>query len=105
MPPEFSDFKTKYQKNSVDNDWIHAKNMADLYIQLNNNTTYLKTQLTYQLDTMYHPLSMIQVPSQSTIKVPVSFAMSIPSHLQLELRPRSSLSLKGIALGTIDPDY
>lgn len=54
---------------------------------------------------MYHPLSMIQVPSQSTIKVPVGFAMSIPSHLQWELRPRSSLSLKGIALGTIDPDY
>ena len=50
---------------------------------------------------------MIQVPSQSTIKVPLGFAMSIPPHLQCELRPRSSLSLKGIniALGTIDPDY
>ena len=39
MPPEFSDLKTKYQKNSLDNDWIHAKNMADLYIQTHAELT------------------------------------------------------------------
>ena len=50
---------------------------------------------------------MLAVPSNLTVTVPLGFTMSYPDHLQCSIRPRSSLSLRGInvALGTIDPDY
>ena len=49
----------------------------------------------------------ISIPPASTVKVPLGFAIQVPSHLQCELRPRSGMSTKqiNIALGTIDPDY
>ena len=52
------------------------------------------------------PFMQTLQPNHAT-KVPLGFAMSFPTHLQCELRSRSSLALKGIhiALGTIDPDY
>ena len=50
---------------------------------------------------------MLAVPLNSTVTAPLGFTMSYPDHLQCSIRPRSSLSLRGInvALGTIDPDY
>ena len=49
----------------------------------------------------------VTIPANDTALVPLSFAMSFSNKLKCDLRPRSSLSLKGInvALGTIDPDY
>ena len=47
------------------------------------------------------------IPSHSIVRVPLGFAMSFPNNIQCQLRPRSSLSSKGIniSFGTIDPDY
>ena len=49
----------------------------------------------------------ITIAPNTSELVPLGFKMAFPSNLQCELRPRSSLSLKGInvSLGTIDPDY
>ena len=47
------------------------------------------------------------IPPNTTATIPLGSKMSFLSHLKCNLRPQSSLSLKGInvALGTIDPDY
>ena len=49
----------------------------------------------------------VTIPPNSTTLVPLGFSMSFPSHLKCDLRPRSSLSLRGltVSFGTIDPDY
>jgi dUTP pyrophosphatase len=47
------------------------------------------------------------ISPHTTTTVPLSFSMSYSLKLKCDLRPRSSLSLKGInvSLGTIDPDF
>jgi dUTP pyrophosphatase len=47
------------------------------------------------------------IEAHSTVKIPLGFAVEIPTGYEGQIRPRSGLSLLGIAtiLGTVDSDY
>lgn len=54
-----------------------------------------------------HAAVAMRIPPHSVGKVPLGFAMQLPAHSKMEIRPRSGLASKGIIaiLGTIDSDY
>ncbi len=49
----------------------------------------------------------VRIPPHSRRKVPLGIALEIPHNVELQVRPRSGNSLRGIdvALGTVDSDY